>query len=302
MCRATCLRKPSCRSETVLIDTHCHLDAPEFASDRACVVARARAAGVQGWIIPAVACAQFETVKQLAHAAPFSTFYTLGIHPLFVPHASEVDLQRLAREVNKAMDDPCFVGIGEIGLDFFVPELTTPAMRNKQEYFYRQQLALAQRHKLPVILHVRRSQDVLFKYLRQQQRQTGASVGGIAHAFNGSFQQAQQFVGLGFALGFGGAMTFTRARQIRRLAAQLPDHAWVLETDAPDIAPAWLAHSPAHPSTHPPRNEPAQLPRIAQTLAELRHMTVDDIIKQNWRNACRVIPRLAATIRPVSTP
>jgi len=269
----------------VLIDTHCHLDAPEFAPDVDAVMARAVAAGVTGWVIPAVACEQFEAVKRLAHAAAGGT-YALGIHPLFVPQAADEDLQILEASIIAALPDVRFVGIGEIGLDFFVPELTTPALRSKQEYFYRQQLTLAQRHTLPVILHMRRSQDVLLKHLRQIQRQTGAAVGGIAHAFNGSFQQAQQFMALGFALGFGGAMTFTRARQIRRLAAQVPDNAWVLETDAPDIAPAWLERGEC--------NEPAHLPRIAQVMAELRNTDLQTIISQNRSNACRVLPRLGA--------
>jgi len=272
-----------------LIDTHCHLDAPEFAADYTNVMARAAAVGVTGWIIPAVACEQFEAVKRRAHETSGGT-YTLGIHPLFVPQAAHEDLQILEASITAALPDPRFVGIGEIGLDFFVPELTTPALRARQEYFYRAQLVLAQRHNLPVILHVRRSQDVLLKHLRQIQRQTGTVIGGIAHAFNGSFQQAQQFMDLGFALGFGGAMTFDRARRIRRLAAQVPDNAWVLETDAPDIPPAWLNHAE--------RNEPAHLPRIAQTMAKLRQTSLPDIIGQNRHNACRVLPRLEAVFAP----
>jgi len=283
----------------MLIDTHCHLDAPEFDIDRTAVAARAVAAGVSGWVIPSVARAQFDAVKRLAHAVHGDIgtgggigvgVYALGIHPLFVPQSTEEDLQALEHAVADALADPRFVGMGEIGLDFFVPELCTPAMRARQENFYAAQLALAQRHGLPVILHVRRSHDVVLKHLRQQHRQTGVLMGGIAHAFNGSFQQAQQFTDLGFVLGLGGAMTFERALQIRRLAAQLPEHAWVLETDAPDIAPAWMAKHA--------RNEPAELPRIAQALADLRHTSVAHITAQNWRNACRVLPRLGAAFAP----
>lgn len=266
----------------MLVDTHCHLDAPEFEADRDAMLARAQAAGVQGLLIPAVARAHFETVRQLAHAAPGGA-YTLGIHPLYVPQAQESDLQALAQCVELAMADPRFVGIGEIGLDFFVPEISTPDMRERQTHFYVTQLALAQRHGLPVLLHVRRSQDELLKQLRRHR-----PVGGIAHAFNGSFQQAEQFLSLGFALGFGGAMTFTRALQIRRLASQLPDTAWVLETDSPDIPPAWLST--------PARNEPAELPQIAQELARLRGTDYDAVVAHSWANALRVLPRLKAAL------
>jgi TatD DNase family protein len=176
------------------------------------------------------------------------------------------------------MADERFVGIGEIGLDFFVPELITDVMREKQTHFYVEQLKIAREFDLPVILHVRRSQDMLLKHLRRI-----SVVGGIAHAFNGSEQQAQAFISLGFALGFGGAMTFTRALQIRRLATQLPLSAVVLETDAPDISPAWL---------HPGVNTPAQLPRIAAVLAELRGQPLAEIAAQTSNNVARVLPRL----------
>src|SRR5690606_27689085 len=187
----------------MLIDTHCHLDAAEFNADREAVITRAGQQGVSGIVIPAVARETFNPVAELAARLPGGA-YALGIHPLFVPQAQEDDLQALEQAVAQAMGDPRFIGIGEIGLDYFVPELTTPPMRERQMYFYTAQLALAQRHGLPVILHVRRSQDDLLKQLRRHHR----LVGGIAHAFNGSFQQAEQFLAQGFALGFGGAMTF----------------------------------------------------------------------------------------------
>ena len=266
----------------MLIDTHCHLDAAEFDADREAVMARAVQQGVNGIVIPAVARAYFEPVAQLA-ARVQGGAYALGIHPLFVPQAADDDLQALEKAVDKAMADPRFVAIGEIGLDYFVPELTTPAMRERHMHFYTAQLALAQRYNLPVILHVRRSQDDLLKQLRRHK-----SVRGIAHAFNGSFQQAQQFLGQGFALGFGGAMTFERSLQIRRLATQLPDTAWVLETDAPDIPPAWLQR--------PARNEPGELARIAQVMAALRGASVDAIAAQNRSNAMRVLPRLESAL------
>ena len=182
-------------------------------------------------------------------------------------------------------DDPRLVGVGEIGLDHFVPGLD----RAKQERFYAAQLDIAHEFALPVIVHVRRSADMLLKHLRR------IPVRGIAHAFNGSEQQAQVFVELGFRLGFGGAMTFDRALQIRRLAQCVPDHALVLETDAPDIPPHWLYKTAAQRAAgDTARNEPAQLPRIAQVLAELRGWTIEQVARVSSANALAALPRLAA--------
>jgi TatD DNase family protein len=178
------------------------------------------------------------------------------------------------------MDDPKLVAIGEIGLDYFLPDLCTPEMRARQECFYQAQLKIARDFGLPVLLHVRRSQDIILKHLRRIELP-----GGIAHAFNGSFQQAETFIAMGFRLGFGGAMTFPRALQIRRLAATVPESALVLETDAPDISPVWL---------HPQRNTPEQLPRIGAALAELRCMPVDEIARITTANAQHALPRLQA--------
>lgn len=267
----------------MLIDTHCHLDAREFNADRAAVIERAGGKGVGGIVIPAVARFNFAVVRELAHSFK-GGHYALGIHPICVPDSQDADLVELESQIQQSIDDPRFVAIGEIGLDFFIPALKQPEMREKQEAFYIAQLDLAQRYGLPVLLHVRRSQDILLKHLRRRPQ-----IGGIAHAFNGSFQQAEQFIERGFALGFGGAMTFTRALQIRRLAAQLPVASLVLETDAPDIPPAWLGE-PAGPAV---RNEPAEVTGIAQVLAELRNMALEDIIHASTENARRVLPRLA---------
>ena len=274
------------------IDTHCHLDAPEFDADRQAVLARARDAGVGQLVLPAVAAAHFETVRDMAHSLGLA--YALGVHPLYTAQAVDDDLLALDRMLTQHRDDPRLVAVGEIGLDGFVPGLDW----TRQEFFYTAQLALAQKHGLPVILHVRRSADGLLKGLRQT-----PVVGGIAHAFNGSRVQAQLFLDRGFALGFGGAMTFERALQIRRLAAELPDTALVLETDAPDIPPHWLYRSKAQRDAGlTSRNEPAELPRIAATLAELRGWTLRETARRTGDNARRVLPRLAALNNPAAQP
>ena len=271
------------------IDTHCHLDAAEFDADRDAVREAARQAGVTRCVIPAVHAAHWADVAQLAER--HGDAYALGIHPLYVPQAQEADLLALDQALTERQDDPRLVAVGEIGLDFFVPELCTPEMRERQWFFYTAQLKLAQKHGLPVILHVRRSADLLLKGLRQC-----PVLSGIAHAFNGSTQQAQAFVGLGFALGFGGTLTYERSLQLRRLACELPLSALVLETDAPDIPPHWLYQSAEQRAQGAVqgRNSPEELPRIAQVLAQLRGVSLADLAAATSSNACRVLPQLAA--------
>lgn len=263
------------------IDTHCHLDAHEFGAGAQDVARRAAVLGVSMIVIPAVERGNFEAVAGLAHSAP-NLSYALGIHPICVPQAKDEDLLALRAAVESAMADPRFVAIGEIGLDFFIPLLCEPAMRDKQERFFKEQLRIARDFGLPVLTHVRRSQDQVLKYLRQV-----TPPGGIAHAFNGSLQQANTFIKLGMHLGFGGAMTFTRALQIRRLASTLPLDRIVLETDAPDISPAWV---------HPARNSPEQLPAIGAALAGLRGIDETDVRTAAWRSSIAAMPRLTALL------
>jgi TatD DNase family protein len=270
------------------IDTHCHLDAAEFDADRDAVRQTARQLGVVRCVVPAVHRPHWSEVAQLAER--HGDAYALGIHPLFVPQAQGHDLQALDQALTERRDDPRLVAVGEIGLDFFVPALCTPEMRERQWAFYLAQLQLAKKHGLPVILHVRRSADLLLKGLRQCPVSSG-----IAHAFNGSAQQAQAFVGMGFALGFGGTLTYERSLQLRRLAAQLPLEAIVLETDAPDIPPHWLyqtAEQRAQGAAQG-RNSPAELPRIAQVLADVRGLPLAELATATCHNARCVLPKLA---------
>lgn len=284
------------------VDTHCHLDAPEFAHDRAQVRARAHALGVSCCVIPAVEQGNFNTVRTLAHATGDS--YCLGIHPLYVKQAAADDLMALQAQLQAHHDDPRLVAVGEIGLDFFVPELTASPLRELQEHFYHRQLKLARQFGLPVVLHVRRSADRLLKHLRELVA-GGPAWSGIAHAFNGSEAQAQAFIRLGFKLGFGGAVTFERALQVRRLAQTLPLESIVLETDAPDIPPHWLYTTAQDrlAGAQQGRNEPGELPRIAAVVAQLRGMRVEALAQATTANACQALPRLAVllSLKPCGT-
>ena len=262
----------------MLIDTHCHLDAEEFAADRDAVVAAALAAGVSLIVVPGVATANLAAVRAccVRHAACVPAY---GIHPLYVDRAEEADLGTLREWLARESAGPHPpVALGEIGLDFFVPGFDAA----RQEHFFVEQLKIARDLGLPVLLHVRRAQDAILKQLRRIFGKHSGP-GGIAHAFNGSRQQAQAFTDLGFKLGFGGAMTFSGSLRIRELAASLPLTAIVLETDAPDMSPAFIGHT---------RNSPENLPRIAVVLADLRGISVAEVCAATSANARSVLPGL----------
>lgn len=262
------------------IDTHCHLDAAEFDADRDAVRAQARAQGVELCVYPAVDVNTLNAVRELAHR--HGDVYALGIHPLYSPQATRADVELLAATLQTHREDPRLVAVGEIGLDGFVPGLDMVW----QVELFRAQLELAREQDLPVILHVRRSAEQVLQHLRQVRVR-----GGIAHAFNGSVQQARAFIDLGFALGFGGALTYERATRLRELARELPVEALVLETDAPDIPPQWLYTTAAARAQGQAqgRNSPAELPRIGTLLASLRGLDPAAVALQTRTNAQRVL-------------
>jgi TatD DNase family protein len=264
------------------IDTHCHVDAPEFASVLPNIISAAHDQNVQAILLPTVRAADCQTVKELtsqySNQIP-GLVYTLGIHPLYSNQMQPGDLEIVDQQIAQSLSDPRFVGVGEIGLDYFVEGLDP----QQQDLIFNAQLDLAEKYQLPVILHVRRSQDAILKALRQR-----TIPGGIAHAFNGSMQQAEQFISLGFKLGFGGAATYERALQIRRLLKDLPLESIVTETDAPDIPPAWLRSEGIR------FNQPAFLPRIARELAAIRGIDKAIFAQAVWRNAMQALPRWSA--------
>lgn len=255
-----------------LIDTHCHLDAAEFDGDRDAVVAAAKVGAggtaVDAIVIPAVERANFGAVASVCRDYP-GCAPAWGIHPMYVDRARPEDLDAL----RAVLTGPA-VAVGEIGLD----RHAEPRDDARQLFYFTAQLKIAAEFGLPVLLHVRKAIDPILKCLRETR-----VPGGIAHAFNGSHEQAQEFIRLGFKLGFGGAMTFEGSKRIRALAADLPLDAIVLETDAPDIPPAWKKGG---------RNTPADLVPIAETLAKLRSLPLDELAAATTANALAVLPRL----------
>lgn len=227
-------------------------------------------------LVPAVAQNNFSAVRACCQRYP-GCFPAYGMHPLYLDRACEADLVTLRDWLKSELDGESDdvsppVAVGEIGLDFYVPGFDAA----RQEHFFVEQLKIARDFALPVLLHVRRSIDQVLKCLRR----VGIR-GGIAHAFNGSRQQAEEFIRLGIKLGFGGAMTYPGSTRIQRLASTLPIDAIVLETDAPDMPPFWLAGG---------RNTPLELCRIAQTLAELRGMSMSQVQDATSANVLSLLP------------
>ena len=257
----------------MLIDSHCHLDAAEFGGRQDELLQAARAVGVTRIVVPSVDAASFAAVQALCeHFPDCSAAY--GIHPMFTDDAAEDDLTTLRGYLR----DHHPVALGEIGLDFFIEHYD----QARQEYFFVEQLKLAREYDLPVLLHTRRALDTVLKHLRQNKVRSG-----IAHAFSGSRQQADELIKLGFKLGFGGAMSYDRATRLRELAATLPLDCIVLETDAPDMTPAFVERGQP--------NKPEYLPRIAQTLAGLRGISFDEVARITTQNVLSVLPLMDRT-------
>lgn len=259
--------------DRMLIDTHSHIDVEDFAADRDQVIARARAAGVLAQVVPAVVAPGWDHLLQVCADYP-GLYPALGMHPVYLEIHRPEHVTALAERVASARP----IAIGEIGLDYFIDSPDKAA----QQALLEDQLRIARDHDLPVILHVRKSIDQVLATLRRIR-----VVGGIAHAFNGSRQQAEQFMALGFKLGFGGVATFDRAQKIRQLVRELPIEGLVLETDAPDLPPAWHKGE---------RNSPEYLPDILQVIAQLRGESPETVAAKTTANAREVlrIPPLAS--------
>ncbi len=250
----------------LIIDTHCHLDVSDFDQDREQVLKSARKSGVGGIVIPGIQKAGWPQLIALCDTET-DLYPALGLHPYFVDHHLPQDVADLQQMIE--LHHP--VAVGEIGLDFYRPELD----KEKQLALFEAQLSVAKAADLPVILHNRKAHDQMLSMLRKTQVK-----GGICHAFNGSFQQAQQYMDLGFKLGFGGMLTYERSSKLHKLAASLPIESIVLETDAPDMPPKSHQYQ---------RNSPEYLPEILQALAEVRGESVIELAQQTTANACAVL-------------
>lgn len=250
----------------ILFDSHCHLDVQAFDADRPAVLARARQAGVEHILVPAIEAAGWSRLRALCRSET-GLYPALGLHPIFLDQHQAADLERLEEELARELPR----AVGEIGLDFYIKDLD----RARQQALFEAQLEMARAADLPVVLHIRKAHDQVLATLRRIRVR-----GGFAHAFNGSLQQAQQFHDLGFRLGFGGTLTHAGAHRIHKLAASLPLEAIVLETDAPDMVVA---------SHRGERNSPEYLPEVLAALAGLRPEPPEELARATTANAAAVL-------------
>jgi TatD DNase family protein len=249
-----------------MIDTHCHLDMPAFDPDRAQVLQNARAGGVRGIVVPGVTAAGWAGLRALCESEP-DLYPAYGLHPVYLGAHRSDDAAMLREYLGQAGT----VAVGEIGLDFYVEDPD----RQRQQSLFETQLELAREAGLPVILHVRKAHDQVLATLGRIR-----VPGGIAHAFNGSRQQADRYIDLGFKLGFGGMLTYERSSKLRALAAGLPAESLVLETDAPDLTVS------RHRGE---RNSPEYLPDCLAALAQVREQTAQELARQTTANARAVL-------------
>ena len=249
----------------MLVDSHCHLDAAEFDRDRDAVIARARAAGVHRQLVPAVSAAGWPKLRDIC-ASTDGLFPAYGLHPMYLHDHRDEHLAELDDWIKREQPH----AIGECGLDFFVDGLD----RHAQQHFFDGQLALAREHRLPLIVHARRSVDAVIASIKRI-----GDLHGVVHSFSGSAEQARQLAQLGFLVGLGGPVTYERANRLRALAASVPIESLLLETDAPDQPDAGIRGQ---------RNEPARLANVLQVVADLRGETPAVIAAATCANAERL--------------
>jgi TatD DNase family protein len=253
-----------------MIDTHCHLDFQDFDQDREAVLQRCAQNGIDRVVVPAVSAASFERTIDTCNRHS-SLELALGLHPIFIQqhqpqHLIELDLL-ITQHRPKA--------VGEIGLDFFEKRLISENLKEKQIVFFSKQIIIAKQHDLPLIIHNRKAHDECLQLLAAQPLR-----GGIIHAFNGSIQQAEKYIALGFVLGFGGMLTFERSSKLRKLAKQIPLESIVLETDAPDMT-VWQHQGQ--------RNSPEYLHYVQHALANIKACSLATIADTTSATAERVL-------------
>nr|WP_267907490.1 TatD family hydrolase [Stutzerimonas stutzeri] len=253
-----------------MIDTHTHLDFEMFDDDRAQVIARARNAGVERIVVLGVHAANWQRVWQLACDEP-SVHAALGLHPVFLEEHQDAHVQQLRDWLERLRGEPKLCAVGEIGLDYYIdnPDI------ERQQRLLEAQLALAADFSLPVLLHVRRAHAPMIATLKRYKLERS----GVIHAFSGSWEEAREYLRLGFRLGLGGAGTWPQAQRMHRVLRQLPLEAIVLETDAPDIPPAGHAGE---------RNSPELLPEICRRLADLKGIDAHALAAASYRNSCEL--------------
>ncbi|MGH8433402.1 MAG: TatD family hydrolase [Pseudomonas sp.] len=253
-----------------LIDTHTHLDFPDFDADRAQVLTNSRALGVERMVVLGVYQANWQRLWELVNREE-GLYSAFGLHPVYLDQHQPEHLHELRRWLERLAGQPKLCAVGEFGLDYYLEALD----RERQQALFEAQLELAAEFALPALLHVRRSHAQVIAALKRFKLQRG----GIIHAFAGSYEEAREYLKLGFKLGLGGAPTWPQANRLRKVVAQLPLEAILLETDSPDMAPAMRPNR---------RNSPEFLPDICTALAGLKGITPAELASASSRNACEL--------------
>lgn len=248
-----------------LIDTHCHLDLDVFNEDREEILLHCKQLGIDKIIVPAITAAGWNQLTAITQQSD-QLFPAFGLHPVFIEQHNQIHIEQL-NQVCKVTQP---VAIGEIGLDFYIKDTD----KNKQIEYFDRQLDIAEEMQLPVILHIRKAHDQVLQILKKKNLP-----GGSCHAFSGSLQQANQYIDMGFKLGFGGTLTYPNARKIHSLAKELSLKDIILETDAPDMS--GYKHKGK-------RNSPEYLPDALQALAEIKSKSIEEVAQQTTRNACQL--------------
>ena len=249
-----------------LVDTHCHLDVIDFDADRSQILQRCRQSGINKIVVPAIQSKTWPNILELCNAE-IGLYPAFGLHPVFLKQHQHEDINKLENLLEKVRP----IAVGEIGLDFYVKELD----QKQQIALFEAQLLVAKKHKLPVILHVRKAHDQVLQLLKKIKVK-----GGFCHAFNGALQQAEKYIELGFKLGFGGTLTYENSTKIHQMVKELPLESMVLETDAPDMVVE---------SHRGERNSPEYIVEALTALAKLRNEGVEFIASQTTTNANAVM-------------
>ncbi|WP_223516399.1 TatD family hydrolase [Pseudomonas sp. GL-B-19] len=253
-----------------LIDSHTHLDFPDFDEDRQALLAESRALGVQRMVVLGVYQANWQRVWELVQSDP-DLHAAFGLHPVYLEDHRPEDLQELGDWLTRLAGHRQLCAVGEIGLDYFIETLD----RERQQALFDAQLQLAVDFNLPALIHVRRSHAAVIATLKRFRLKRA----GIIHAFAGSREEAREYIKLGFKLGLGGAATWPQALRMHRVLADLPLESVVLETDSPDMAPAMFPGQ---------RNSPAHLPAICAALAQIMAINPEQLAAASTANACEL--------------
>ena len=245
-----------------IIDTHCHLDLAVFDHDREQIINNCNRIGIDKIIVPAIDRKGWKNLITICDQYK-KLLPALGLHPVFIDEHSMDDIDLLDEYVDKYKP----VAIGEIGLDFYIKDTD----KEKQKKYFEMQLVIAEKHNLPVILHVRKAHDTVLNILK-----TKKITGGSCHAFSGSIQQARKYIEMGFKLGFGGTLTYPNARKIHQLAKEISLEDIILETDAPDMT--GYKHKGK-------RNQPDYITDTLKSLANLKQIDQDIVADLTSKNA-----------------